>query len=116
MKTAIDTITRKCTGILTALSHARHVIPRSALKVIVEALAVSVVRYCLSVYGSCGVTQLNRIHKISNFCVRVVTGRCRFDHASDAIKLLGWLTAQQLVAFHAVCAVGKIVSCDMRLT
>lgn len=106
----IDSITRKCTGILVALSHARHVIPRSALKTIVESLAVSVVRYCLSVYGSCGVTQVHRIQKILNFCARVVTGRRRFDHISDAIEQLGWLNAQQLVAFQTVCAVGKVIS------
>ena len=112
-QTHIDSITRKCTGILIALSHARHVIPRSALKVIVESLAVSVVRYCLSVYGSCGVTQVHRIQKILNFCVRVVTGRRRFDHISDAIDQLGWLNAQQMVAFHTVCAVGKVIACGL---
>ena len=66
----IDSITRKCTGILVALSHARHVIPRRVLKVIVESLAVSVVRYCLSVCGSCDAPQVHRIQKILNFCAR----------------------------------------------
>lgn len=106
----IDSVTQKCTGILMALSHARHVIPRSALKVIVECLAVSVVRYCLSVYGSCGATQVHRIQKILNFCARVVTGRRRYDHISDAIEQLGWMNARQMVTFHAVCAVSKVVT------
>ena len=57
----VDAMTAKCTGILIALSHARHVIPASTLKIIVEALVLSVVRYCMSVYGSCGVTQMHRI-------------------------------------------------------
>ena len=105
----IDSITRKCTGILVALSHARHVIPRRVLKVIVESLAVSVVRYCLSVYDSCGATQGHRIQKILNFCARVVTGRRKFDHIADTFDQLGWLNAQ-LISLHAVCAVGKAVA------
>ena len=107
----INTMTRKCTGLLIALSHARHVIPGQALKIIVEALVLSVVRYCLSVYGSCGITQVQRIQKIVNFCARVVTGRRRSEHVADAIQLLGWLTAQQLIDFHTICAVQRIIMC-----
>ena len=62
-RTHIDTVSRKCTGILVALDHARHVIPRSVMKAITEALVLSIVRYCISVYGSCTETQLNRVQK-----------------------------------------------------
>ena len=105
----VDTMTRKCVGILMALSHARRVISGQALRVIVESLVVSVVRYCLSIYGSCGTTQVRKIQKIINFCARVVTGRRRSDHISDAIRLLGWLTAKQLIDFHTVCAVRRVI-------
>ena len=105
----VDTMTRKCVGILMALSHARRVIPGQALRVIVESLVVSVVRYCLSIYGSCGTTQVRKIQKIINFCARVVTGRRRSDHISDAIRILGWLTAKQLIDFHTVCAVRRVI-------
>ena len=102
-------ISRKCTGILIGLLHARHVIPRQTLKVIVEALVMSVVRYCLSVYGSCGVTQLSRVQKIVNFCARVVTGRRRYEHISSAMQQLRWLNADQLVAYHTVCALARVI-------
>lgn len=105
----IDSVTRKCTGILVALSHTRHVIPRSALKCVVQALVLSVVNYCASVYGTCGATQMHRVQKIVNFCARVVTGRSRRDHIADALSQLGWYTAQQLVAYQTVCAVRRIL-------
>ena len=108
----VSNVTRKCTGILIGLSHARHVIPRQTLKVIVEALAMSVVRYCLSVYGSCGVTQLSRLQKVVNFCVRVVTGKRRFDHVSGALQQLQWLNAEQLVAYHTVCALARVIETE----
>lgn len=105
----IDSVTRKCTGILVALSHARNVIPQSALKCIVQALVLSVVRYCASVYGSCGATQLHRVQKIINFCARVVTGRRRREHISDVIPELGWYTAQQLIEYQTICTVRRIL-------
>ena len=93
----IDTLTQRCTGQLIALSHARHVIPKGTLKEIVQALVISVVRYCMSVYGSCGETQVHRVQKIVNFCARVVTGRRRYDRISDAVQQLRWMTATQLI-------------------
>ena len=108
-ETHIDNVTRKCTGILIALTHARHVIPRVTLKRIVEALVLSVLRYCLSVHGSCGMTQLRRTQKLVNFCVRVVTSKRRYDHVSQSLEQLQWLTAEQLVRYHTVCAAERII-------
>jgi len=105
----IDAMTNKCTGILIALSHARHVIPKTSLKAIVQALVISIVRYGISVYGSCGTVQLQRVQKVINFCARVVTGRRRYDQISDAVQQLGWLTATQLVDYHTVCSVQMAV-------
>ena len=105
----IDVMSKKCTGILIALSHARHVIPRAALKVIVESLVLSIVRYCLSIYGSCGDCQVHRVQKVLNFAARVVTGRRRYDHISDTFDDLGWLTAEQLVSYTTVSAVERII-------
>ena len=96
----IDGVSQKCTGMLIALMHARHVIPRSVLKQVIEALVISVLRYCLSVYGSCGETQLQRLQKVVNFCARVVSDRMRRDSVSAVIKQLKWLTAKQLVTYH----------------
>ena len=106
-ETHIDHMSRKCTGILMALNHARHAIPKSALKGITEALVLSIVRYCVSVYGACTETQLHRVQKIVNFCARVVSGKRRRDHVSGTVTQLGWLTAKQLVAYHTVCAVER---------
>ena len=105
----IDHMSRKCTGILMALNQARHVIPRSALKDITEALALSTIRYCMSVYGSCGETQLHRVQKLINFSARVVTGKRRYDHISGSIAQLGWLTAKQLVVYHTVSVIERAI-------
>ena len=106
----IDAMTAKCTGILIALSHARHVMPARTLKVVVQALVLSIVRYCMSVYGSCGVTRMARVQKIINFCARVVCGRRRRDHISGAIEELGWLRATEMVEYHTICAVQRAIT------
>lgn len=99
----IDTLTQKCSGVLIALNHAKHSMPRNLIKPIVQALAVSIVRYCISVYGSCSETELHRVQKVLNFCARVVTGRRKHDHISDAFLELEWLNANELKQYHQLC-------------
>ena len=55
--------------------------------------------YCVSVYGSCGETQLHRIQKLLNFCARVICGRRKYEHISDVLCQLKWLRAEQLVSY-----------------
>ena len=85
----VDQIVRKCTGMLTALTHARHVVPASTVRYLIEALMFSTIRYCLSVYGICVQTQVHRLQKLINSATRVLTGRRKFDHVSDEIRDTG---------------------------
>ena len=92
-----------------ALSHARHVIPAHLMPKIVQSLVLSVVRYCLSVYGSCNDTQMRKIQKIINFSARVVSGRRKYDHISDVVDRLGWLNAKHLIMYHTACSLNKTI-------
>ena len=49
----ISHIFRKCTGFLVGLSHAKHSLPSGLMPHIIDALVLSNVRYCISIYGNC---------------------------------------------------------------
>ena len=68
----------------------------------------SVVRYCLSVYGTCGDTQLHRVQKVLNFGARAISGRRKYDHIRDVIKDLQWLDVKRLVKYHRLCLVRTV--------
>ena len=70
----VDHVVAKCSGSLMALVHAKHSLPKSSIKPIVTALVISIVRYCVSIYGTCSKTELHRIQKIINFSARVISG------------------------------------------
>ena len=106
----IDHLVRKCTGTLISLVHARHAMPRDVLKQIVVSLVLSMIRYCMSVYGTCGVTQLHRIQKLINFSARVVSGKKKYEHISQETRRLGFLTAPELVTYHQLCLVRRILN------
>ena len=67
------------------------------------------IRYCIALYGTHGATQLHRVQELINFCARVVSGRRRHDHISDVIRDLRWLNAEQLVKYHMLCLLKKVL-------
>ena len=106
----VRAVSRKCCGILTALSHLRHFLPPDTLPEIVTALAVSHIRYCLSVYGNGSASNLKAIQKLLNFAARVIAGKRRFDRVSDVRDRLGWLDSSQLFHYQSLCLLDKILS------
>ena len=105
----VSHVVSKCTGALLALSHVRHVLPALTVKPIVNSLVVSTLRYCLSIYGTCGATEQRRLQKVLNFCARVISGRRRRDHVSDVLRDLRWLSAENLIMYHRIYSVRRIV-------
>ena len=99
----IGQLVPKCTGLLISLCHSKHALPSWTVAHVVNALVVSSIRYCMSIYGSCGKTQLHRIQKLLNFCARVISGRRKYDHISDIIYQLKWLGAELLVTANTDC-------------
>ena len=104
----VSSLVKKCSGILIGLSHVRHSIPRELLPPLVDALVVSHVRYCLAVFGNGSQKNIQRLDKILNFALRVISGRRKFDHISDVRAELGWPTAQQLYRQHSLNLLHKI--------
>ena len=47
----VDSVVRRCTGMLCRLSHSRHSLPQSTLLTLIQGLVISRILYCLAVYG-----------------------------------------------------------------
>ena len=98
----ITQLSRKCVGILSAISHLRHYLPSGTLTTIVTALVFSHVRYCLSVYGNGSAKNMATLQKIINFAARVISGKRKFHHISGVRESLGWLNSQDMFTHHTL--------------
>ena len=105
----VDDVVRRCTGLLCGLSHSSHSLPRDTLQTIVQALVVSTLRYCISVYGVCGITQMARLQKMFHFGARVISGRRKYDHISEVLKDLNWLTVGNMHQYHSLTLLKQIL-------
>ena len=99
----VSELCRRCTGLLIGLSHARHCLPDGIIRMLVTALVVSRIQYCLSVYGNGSQKNFDRLQKILNFAARVIFGRRKFDHVSDLLTKLGWLSPRGMSRLPSPC-------------
>ena len=105
----VSELSRRCTGLLTGLSHVRHSLPDGILKTIVTSLVLSRVQYCLTVYGNGSKKNFDRIQKILNFAARVIFGRRKFDHVSDLREQLKWMTPTKMVDYQTMVTAHKAI-------
>ena len=104
----ISFITKRTFGLLSGLSHLKHCLPQGVIITLINALVLSQIRYCLTVYGNSTRTNISRIQKKLNYSAKVIFGRKKFDHVSDLLQKLGWLTADKLVTQHTLTLIHKI--------
>ena len=105
----VDSLTRRCFGILAGLAHLRHHVPAHTIEMLVTSLVLSQVRYCITVYGNGTGGNLNRIQKIINYGVRVVLGRSKYDHVSELRQKLGWMSSDELAQYHTLRLLHKVL-------
>ena len=103
-------VVRRCTGTLCGLSHSRNSLPATVMVTLVQGLVLSIIRYCLSVYGASNVTQRKRLQKMVRFAARVVSGRRKYDRVSDVINELGWLHTESLFRYQSIVLVNKMLA------
>lgn len=105
----VSMLSKRCFGTLAALCQIRHHVPRPVIKVLVTALVLSQLRYCISVFGNGSKKNMNRLQKIINFAAKVIYGRRKYDHVSDLLSELGWMSCQQLYSYHSLCLLQKVI-------
>ena len=79
-------------GTLIYLNLVKAFFEPSTRVIVVQSLALSLMNYCLKVWGSTQAFHLNKVQKLQNFAVRVAIGNVqKFEHVSPFYKNLEWL-------------------------
>ena len=95
----IDKLTKKVGSGIGPIKRIRHLVPRTTLHLIYQALIKPHFDYCNIVWGNCGITLLNKIQKLQNRAARVLIYSNYDVNAGHLFELLGWknLASQQQI-------------------
>ena len=93
---------------LTGLEKLKYVMNKNSKNNIVEGVFKSVLCYCLPLFGGCNEGDISVLQVLQNRAAHVVVKMPPRTPRSVLFDKLGWLTVQQLIAYHTLIAVFKI--------
>ena len=106
----IDELSKKVSGILIYLNRMKNYFDNKTRVQIVESLVLSVINYCIKIWGGTNNTQLERVQKLQNFAARVaVIGIGKYDHITPTLKQLKWVRIKENYIYEVCVFVFKVL-------
>ena len=96
-KEHIKTVSTKVSRAIGFLKHAKNILPIASLKTLYSSIVEPHFRYCCSVWGCCGTTDIDQLQKLQNRAARIVTNSSFDAPSGPLIRSLGWKTVRELV-------------------
>ncbi len=89
-------LNKKAMGILLYISRIGDSLDKQTRVIVVETLVLSLIEYCIKIWGTTSDTALSSVQKLQNFAARVAVGGVKkYDHISPALRELKWLRLKQ---------------------
>ena len=97
-KEHIKAISSKVSRSIGFLKHARSFLPKDTLKTLYTGIVEPHFRYCCSVWGCCGKTDLNQLQKLQNRAARIVTNSSFDAPSKPLLQKLEWKCIKELIS------------------
>ena len=96
-KEQIKTVSTKVSRTIGVLKHAKSFLPMTSLKTLYTSILEPHFRYCCSVWGCAGSTEINQLQKLQNRAARIITKSSSDTPSRPLIVELGWKTIEELI-------------------
>ena len=104
----IAELSKKIMGILMFINRVSDFFDKPTRIVIVQSLVLSLINYCITIWGSTNKTLIQSIQKLQNFAAKTSVGGARkYDHVTPIMKELKWLTIKDKYLFEKCFTVYK---------
>ena len=93
----IKAVSTKVSRAIGFLRHAKSFLPMESLKTLYTGIVEPHFRYCCSVWGCAGSTEINQLQKLQNLAARIITNSSFDTPSRPLIVELGWRTIEELI-------------------
>lgn len=106
----INEMKKKVMGILMFLSRMSDKLDKKTRIMVIQAIVLSLINYCIRIWGTTNETLISSIQRLQNFAVRIAIGGVnKYDHISPFYEELHWLKVKQKNVFEMGTTIFKIV-------
>ena len=107
----IEEMRKKVIGILIFLNRIKVNIPLTTRIHVVQTLALSIINYCLKIWGSSYQSQIQKVQKLQNFAARIALGDVKkYEHITPHINKLKWLKISNKYIFDVCVYIFKFLN------
>ncbi len=106
--THVSEITKKTMGTLIFINRHKNLFNKETRIMIVQTLALSIIKYCITIWGTTNSTLINKVQKLQNFAIKVADGKARkYGYVTSLFNDLQWLKIKDLITFSILTRVFK---------
>lgn len=107
----VSELNKKIMGMLLFINRISENFDKRTRVIVVKSLILSLINYCVSIWGSTNKTLLSNVQKLENFAAKVAIGGARkYDHVTPIMKELEWLTIKEKFIFEKCTIMYKTVN------
>ena len=88
----------------------KHLLDRKTLLLLINAFVFSKLFYCSTVWSNTSKTNVKRLQLVQNFAGRIVLGLRKYDHISEGLKSLKWLSVSDKLFLYDSIMVHKCMN------
>ena len=93
---------------MTGLEKLKYMMYKADKKTIIQGVFNSVLCYCLPLFGGCNQSEINALQVQQNRAAQIVLSSPPRTSRDWMFDRLGWMTVQQLIAYHTLIAIYRI--------
>ena len=94
----IKTPSSKVSRAIGFFKHAKSFLPEMTLRTMYTGFVEPHFRYCCSVWGCCGLSEIKQLQKLQYWGARIITGSRLDAPGLPLVKRLGWKTIDELIS------------------
>ena len=104
----IQRLSCSCISKLCQINRVKNLFNQSTLTSIINALVMSKIYYCSSIWSNTSEENIKKIQLIQNYAARIIAGNVgKYDHVSPVLKELGWLPIKEHLQYRDAVLVHK---------
>ena len=84
---------------LTGVNRIKHLLDQNTLIFLINVFVFSKLFYCSTVWSNTSKDNVRKLQSVQNYAL-IVTGLRKFDHTSEALKSLKWLSVKDKLLFN----------------
>ena len=106
----INHLTSNLYHILRKVAHIRHLLNEEATKIIIQALVLSKIDYCNSIYQGAPTYAIDKLQRLQNMGCRIIRKVSKYDHITPHLIELHWLRIREHVVYKVCVLVFKCIN------